>query len=133
VNATARPGPVQPPPNMQGGNPGGGLTATSQFNTPRPQPNPPMPGAGGGASAPPPSVNMAPPGVAPAAAVGAGSYTQMMQAPTAPRPLIGQTPAAGKPAAAPKKGISPIVFIAAGLIVFLIIVVILVVVMRKPA
>jgi tellurite resistance protein TehA-like permease len=75
-----------------------------------------------------------PPGVAPAAAVGAGSYTQMMQAPAAPQSLIGQPAGGAKaPVAAKKKGIPPLVFIGAGLLMFLIIVVVLVIVMRKPA
>lgn len=125
------------------GAPGGGLTATAQFNTPvAPSPGvPPQGGAagaagggGGGAfGAPPPPAGI--PGVAPAAAIGA-SYTQMMQAPTAPQPsLLGQgQPGGPRPLnqPPPKKGIPPLVFIGAGLIVFLIIVAILVVVMKKP-
>jgi hypothetical protein len=58
----------------------------------------------------------------------------MMQAPVAPQSLIGQPAGGGKaPVQAKKKGIPPLVFIGAGLLMFLIIVVVLVIVMRKPA
>ena len=72
-----------------------------------------------------------PPGVAPAAAVGAGSYTQMMQAPKAPAPsLLGSNPGV-PPKAAAKKGTPTWVFIAAGVIVFLLVVAILILVLKK--
>lgn len=133
VNATPRPGPAAPPPPGSPAGAGGGLTATAQFNMPLPS----KPAAGGVPGAPPsaPSGVTAPPGVAPAAAVGAGSYTQMMQTPAAPQSLISQQPgAAGKPGAAQKKkGIPPLVFIGVGLVVFIIIVLVLIILMKKPS
>jgi hypothetical protein len=134
VNATPRPGPMQPPAGMPGGaGVGGGLTATSQFNAPMAPPAA-VPGVGsgsGGLMPSPPPVGPAgsPPGgvaqagVAPAAAVGAGSYTQMMQSPVAAQPLIGQQPAGGGKAPLPvqKKGIPTAVFVGVGIFALILI------------
>jgi hypothetical protein len=75
-------------------------------------------------SAPPASAAgpYAPPGVAPAAAVGAGSYTQMMQAPASPQPLLGQQPGGVKAPLPPKKGINPLIFVGVGIFALLLIV-----------
>ena len=85
--------------------------------------------------APPPAAGVtAPPGVAPAAAVGAGSYTQMMQAPSGPAQLIGQSPGGLKaPLPLRKKGPPVWVFVLIGLFVLTLIGGILFLVLRKPA
>jgi len=80
---------------------------------------------------PPPAGPTAPPGVAPAAAVGAGSYTQMMQAPAAPQqPLFGQQPGGAKAPLPPKKGINPMIFVGVGIFALILIAGILYLVLR---
>ena len=79
---------------------------------------------------------MAPPGYAPAAAAGAGSYTQMMQAAAGPQPLIGQNPPLGgarAPLPPKKKGIPTMVFVGVGIFVFILLALILYLVLKKPA
>ena len=98
---------------------GGGLSATSQFNS-----------APSGSTPAPAAAPMSSP-LAPAA--GGGSYTQFMKAPGPAEPFgLGMQQQAPKGPAAPppplvaKKGIPPIVWIAGGLIIFLIIAVVIV-------
>ena len=140
VNATQRPNPIQQqtgPPGLPGG---GGLTATAQFNTPVAS-RPPAGMGAGGPMAPPPTGGggggqMAPPGYAPAAAAGAGSYTQMMQAPVGAQPLIGQNPPpGGKKAPLPpaKKGVPTMVFVGIGIFVFILLSVVLYLVLKKTS